>query len=266
MFAKNLWLQVLQEFKNIISIANDLNIPQILNNSQLFYSHQSCQGPALAGRPLIIRWEPLRISPACHNSWKATQTIFCELKKITYEAMVLLLIGWTRLTQSPAWGKLRKHPHQRSRTCDHHRPPFLRLLSQECESATLPHHHQISHTSCNHVGVVVFWVSRLHFASGANKYIKRIEMFFCQQNVRYKTDSRPWLHCLMSDCWQTWNASLICFPRLISQNMVEAGQSQSFLNPAQFWWFVMALEIWRCNLQQVTRPTTSNNPFNPPVL
>ena len=44
---------MLQEyFKNIISIANDLNIPQILNNSQVFYSHQSCQGPALAGASL----------------------------------------------------------------------------------------------------------------------------------------------------------------------------------------------------------------------
>lgn len=64
--------------------------------------------------------------------------------KITYKAMPLPLICWTRLTQSPAWGKLRKHPHQHSRTCGHHRPPFLRLLLQEWEGATLPHHHQIS--------------------------------------------------------------------------------------------------------------------------
>ena len=119
--------------------------------------------------------------------------------KITFKAMPLPLICSTDLTQSPAWGKLRMHPHQRSRTCGHHRPPFLRLLSQKWECGTLPHHHQF------HKLPAIMWVlwsfECLAFILllVQTNISREFKCCFCQQNVKYKADSR----CLRSDWRQT---------------------------------------------------------------
>ena len=169
--------------------------------------------------------------------------------------MLLLLIGWTRLTQSPAWGKLRMHPHQRSRTCGHHRPPFLRLLSQKW---TKFHKHPAIMRVLWSFGCLVFILLLVQ-----TNISRELKCCFCQQNVRYKTDSRPWLHCLRSDWRQTWSVFSYCFHDWSvkhggSWSKSKFSESRSIL--------VIHNSTGNLKVHSLINPTTPNNPFSPPVL
>ena len=112
----------------------------LIRNCRLWSAASLLLSRHLQGRPLIIKWEPLRISPAspstnCMNfqlspillgSLHLTPALYCH-----YETTAPSLpSAWQKKRQvsAPAWGKWRKRQLPLSRRCGHHHPPFLRIL------------------------------------------------------------------------------------------------------------------------------------------
>ena len=73
----------------------------------------------LQGRPLIIKWEPLRISPA---SPKQRHSFCIAIMKEPLHLGSLHGLK-KRRAPAPAWGKWRKRQLPLSRRCGHHHPP-----------------------------------------------------------------------------------------------------------------------------------------------